>query len=93
MELRDIIKNKIVQNNIRSAKVYILATNGVDDEEVYFFNTENGFEGLMFFVERNEIVTLDDKYNLPEVMVSEQGTKSKKKNCQKIQVTYRFSVM
>lgn len=28
-----------------------------------------------FFAERNKIVTLDDKYNLPEVMVSEQGTK------------------
>lgn len=75
MELRDIIATKILQNNIRSAKVYILATNGVDDEEVYFFNKNNGFEGLMFFVERNKIVTLDDKYNLPEVMVSEQGTK------------------
>lgn len=75
MELRDIIWNKIVQNNLRSAKVYIRATNGVDDEEVYFFDKENGFEGLMFFVERNKIVTLDDKYNLPEVMVGKLGTK------------------
>ena len=75
MELRDIIAAKIKENNIRSAKVYILATNGVDDEEVYFFDKENGFEGLMFFVERNKIVTLDDKYNLPEVMLSKQGTK------------------
>lgn len=75
MEIRDIIKNKIEKYNLRSAKVYILATNGVDDEEVYFFNKNNGFEGLMFFVERNEIVTLDDKYNLPEVMLSKQGTK------------------
>lgn len=75
MEIRDIIKNKIEKYNLRSAKVYILAPNGVDDEEVYFFNTENGFEDLMFFVERNEIVTLDDKYNLPEVMLSKQGTK------------------
>lgn len=74
MELRDIIKNKIVQNNLRAAKVYILATNGVDDEETYFFDTENGFEGLMFFVERNGLVTLDDKFNLPEVMVSKTGS-------------------
>ena len=69
------VKAAIKKNNIKAAKVLIYDDNGLEDEEFYGFNTENGFDHLMFFVSRNNLVSVDEETGLPAVMVSDYGTK------------------